>query len=198
MHNHENTLKILNCSKATLSRYAKSGRLNKTKKGRNTFYNEHEVAVLVLEIENNKRRVGIEIKPKEEIEPPKEIIFIATKSEMILDAYGLEVLADVTNELTQLGIISTIDRRSLEKYAIASQQVNKYILLADGVDSVIVAENGSMSIHPYHRIMCDYQKIVSNYEKEFGLTPLSRQKFSIKEKEEIDEMEAILKSCGTY
>ncbi len=192
MHNHENTLKILNCSKATLSRYAKSGRLNITKKGRNTFYNEHEVAVLVLEIENNKRRVGIEIKPKEEIEPPKEIIFIATKSEMILDAYGLEVLADVTNELTQLGIISTIDRRSLEKYAIASQQVNKYILLADGVDSIMMAENGSISVHPYHKVMCDYQKIVSNYEKEFGLTPLSRQKLITIEEKEYNPFEEFL------
>ena len=188
MHNHENTLKILNCSKATLSRYTRNGRLNKTKKGRNTFYNEHEVAGLVLEIENNQRRVGKEIKPKQEIELQKEIPFIAT-SEMILDAYGLEVLADVTDELTRLGLISTIDRRSLEKYAIASQQTNKYILLADSVDSIMTAENGAISIHPYHKIMCDYQKIVSKYEKEFGLTPLSRQKLTIKEEEEFNEFD---------
>ena len=73
MHTHKDTLKILGCSKMTLSRYVKDGKLERVKKGNRAFYDEHEVAALVKDIESNKIKVGIEIKPKEKIEIPQEV-----------------------------------------------------------------------------------------------------------------------------
>lgn len=126
--------------------------------------------------------------------PQKKEVYrqIISTPETMLDSYGLDVLADMTAELISLGIIDVIDRRALEKYAYACQQMNRYAVLSDSTDGIAMTDNGTMSVHPYHKIMCDYQKMVSNYEKEFGLTPLARQKFAIKEKVEIDEMEALL------
>jgi len=54
MHTHKETLEILNCSKMSLSRYVREGKIEKIKKGRKAFYNKYDVAALLHEVTKNK------------------------------------------------------------------------------------------------------------------------------------------------
>lgn len=194
MHKQEDALKILNCSKATLSRYAKDGRLNVVKKGRNTFYDEHEVAALVLEIEANKKKRGMEIKPKEKIEIPEQ----AKQSYQLLaandklNAIGIEALQTATADLCRIGLYDECDKQILLQYALNIQAYNRFFCLAMEMDAVTMNDAGNMSLHPYHKAMQYHEKQMIQCMDRLGLNPLSRQKFNIKEKEDMDEMEALL------
>lgn len=206
MHKHADALKILGCTKMTLSRYAKDGRLNVIKKGRNTYYDEHEVAALVLEIEANKKRVGIEIKPKQKIEIPEyasesyELMAANTK----LNSIGMDALQTATSDLCRLGLYEECDKQILLMYALSVQAYNHYFTRSLEIDismsgEKIVSDDGTVeihignaSVHPYHKIMMDHQKMILQYMDRLGLNPLSRQKFTIEPKKDIDEMEALL------
>ena len=181
MHTHGDTLKILNCSKMTLSRYVNSGQLTKQKKGRKTFYDEHEVAALVKEIENNKVKVGIEVKPKEKIELPLEVETAISKSSSRdnLTAVGYECLSIATNDLINLGLYEECDKQILVLYAISSQNYFKYLHSADKNDCLITSDSGITSIHPHFKVAQHHEKQMLNYMDRLGLNPLSRQKFTI-------------------
>ena len=202
MHTHSDTLKILNCSKMTLSRYVASGELTKVKKGRKTFYNEHEVAALVLEIEANKKKVGIKIKPKEKIELPNEL---ETKIKNVsggenLTAVGYEYLSIATNDLMDLGLYDKCDKQILVLYALSCQNYFKYLRSADDNDCLITSDSGMTTVHPHFKVAQHHEKQMLNYMDRLGLNPLSRQKFEIKEEEKVidsifdikDSNEAIL------
>ena len=190
MHKHEDALKILGCTKMTLSRYAKDGKLKVTKKGRNTFYDEHEVAALVLEIENNKKKVGIEIKPKEKIELPKEVMqSVANVSGGDnLTAVGYEYLSTTTNHLINMGLYEECDKNILVLYALSCQNYFKYLYSADENDCLITSDSGITTVHPHFKVAQHHEKQMLNYMDRMGLNPLSRQKFAIKEKVDYDEM----------
>jgi len=194
MHTQQDALKILGCSKMTLSRYVKDGKIDRVKKGRKTFYDEHQVAALVTEIENNKKKVGIQVKPKEKIEIPdyaKKDIANVSSSEN-LTAVGYEYLSIATNDLIDLGLYDKCDKQILVLYAIASQNYFKYLHSANENDCTITSDSGITSIHPHFKVAQHYEKQMLNYMDRLGLNPLARQKFDIKEEKEIDEMESLI------
>ncbi|TLP41048.1 P27 family phage terminase small subunit [Arcobacter arenosus] len=198
MQNQKDTLKILNCDKSTLSRYVKNGELQRFKKGRNTFYDEHEVAALVKKIEANKKRVGIEIKPKEKIKlPPKieqETQVLAANSK--LTALGIEILSTATKDLIDMGLYEQCDKQILLCYALSAQAYNHYyvkslecgVLLSgdthESEDGTLTVELNRATVHPYHKMMLDHQKMMLNYSDRLGLNPLARTKLETKEKKE--------------
>lgn len=194
MHTHSDTLKILGCSKMTLSRYVKAGKLNKIKRGRKSYYDETEVALLVKEVEENKRKAGVEIKPKEKIElpPSAENEIQELSADTVLNKVGMATLREASKNLIDLGLYEECDKQILLCYALATQAYNHYFVRSIEVDSVTFAESGSATVHPYHRIMMDHQKMMSSYADKLGLNPLARLKFDIQEKEELDEMEVLL------
>ncbi len=183
MHTHTDTLKILNCSKMTLSRYVASGELTKVKKGRKTFYDEHEVASLVKEIESNKIKVGIEIKPKQKIElkenVKKDIADVSSIEN--LSSVGYEYLSIATGDLMDLGLYDKCDKQILVLYALSCQNYFKYLLSADENDCMITSDSGITSIHPHFKVAQHHEKQMLNYMDRLGLNPLSRQKFEIEE-----------------
>jgi len=194
MHTQQDTLKILNCSKMTLSRYVSSGELTRVKKGRKTFYDEHEVAALVKEIENNKKKVGIKIKPKEKIELPPDI-----KTEIAnvsgsdnLTAVGYEYLSTATNDLINLGLFEDCDKQILVLYALSSQNYFKYLHSADENDCITVNDSGIVTVHPHFKIAQHHEKQMLAYMDRLGLNPLSRQKFEIKEPDKKSMLRNIL------
>jgi len=185
LHTQEDTLKILNCDKSTLSRYVKREKLTRVKKGRKTYYDEHEVAALVIEIENNKKKVGIEVKPKEKIEIPdnvKEEISNVSSAEN-LTAVGYEYLSMATNDLIDLGLYDKCDKQILVLYAISCQNYFKYLHSANENDCTITSDSGITSIHPHFKVAQHHEKQMLNYMDRLGLNPLSRQKFELKEPE---------------
>lgn len=183
MHTHSDTLKILNCSKMTLSRYVASGELTKVKKGRKAYYDEHEVAALMKEIESNKKKVGIEIKPKQKIEI-KEIVkkdIADVSSVENLTAVGYEYLSIATNDLMDLGLYDKCDKQILVLYSLSCQNYFKYLLSADENDCMITSDSGITSVHPHFKVAQHHEKQMLNYMDRLGLNPLSRQKFEIEE-----------------
>jgi P27 family predicted phage terminase small subunit len=174
----------------TLSRYVKDGRLAIVKKGRNTFYDEHEVASLVLEIENNKKKVGIEIKPKEKIELPKEVLqSVANVSGGDnLTAVGYEYLSTTTGYLIDMGLYEECDKNILVLYALSCQNYFKYLHSADENDCLITSDSGVTTVHPHFKVAQHHEKQMLVYMDRLGLNPLSRQKFPVKEQEQYDEM----------
>ena len=194
MHNQKETLKILGCSKMTLSRYVKDGKLERIKQGRETFYDEVEVGRLIAEIENNKEKIGMEVKPREKILlPPKAQDEIETLSaNSSLNEIGMDVLATSTRQLIDLGLYEDCDKQILLCYALATQAYNHYFVKSMEVDSVTITDNGSANVHAYHRVMMDHQKMMVGYSNSLGLNPLARQKFDIKEEVVVDEMEALI------
>lgn len=183
MHTHKDTLKILGCSKMTLSRYVKDGKLERVKKGNRAFYDEHEVAALVKDIESNKIKVGIEIKPKEKIEIPQEVksAIRDVSGGDNLTAVGYEYLSMATNDLINLGIYEDCDKQILVLYALSSQNYFKYLKSADENDCMITSDSGITAIHPHFKVAQHHEKQMLNYMDRLGLNPLSRLRFDIQE-----------------
>ena len=194
MHTQDNTLKILGCDKSTLSRYVKKGKLDREKIGRKTYYDEHQVAALVSEIESNKEKVGIKIKPKEKIAIPEEVKkeIANVSSAENLTAVGYEYLSMATNDLIDLGLYDKCDKQILILYAISCQNYFKYLHSANENNCVITSDSGITSIHPHFKVAQHYEKQMLNYMDRLGLNPLARQKFDLKEPEKKSRIMDIL------
>lgn len=200
MHTQKETLIILDCSKMTLSRYVQDGKLTREKKGRRTYYNEYEVASLLKEFENNKikYRPDIPKKEKQKIELPKDKEETLKNIDAfdILDAVGHKCLIDASKSLEEFGLYKECDKEVLIQYAISVQMYQKYLYLSIQCDSIAINDSGFATVHPHHRIAMDYQKQMQNYSDRLGLNPLARNKFTIKEKTEMSEMEKLLNGSG--
>jgi len=196
MHTHKETLIILNCSKMTLSRYVKDGKLERIKKGRRTYYDEHEVAALVKEIEDNKNKYRPDVpkKEKERIELPdevKELCEDITSSDN-LTKVGYECLAKATKYLKASGLYEDVDKEILIHYALSVQNFYKYLYLAKRTDSIYENDTGMVTVHPFHRVMMDHQKQMVNSSNMLGFNPLARTKLEIEKNRGTSEIEKIL------
>ena len=178
----------------TLSRYVKDGKLTKVKKGRSTYYDEYEVATLVKEIEENKKKVGIEIKPREKIELPQDVkndIANVSSAENLTEV-GYEYLSNATNDLINLGLYEECDKQILVMYALSCQNYFKYLHSANENDCTITNDMGTTTVHPHFKVAQHHEKQMLNYMDRLGLNPLARQKFEIKEKEKDSLIKDIL------
>lgn len=186
MHTQDEALEILQCSKVTLGRYVKKGKLTRHKQGRRSYYDEREVARLLLEIENNSKKYRPDIKKQEPKQIPikEEPKRVVADNRSILDDVGMSILMTATKQLKEKNIIQKTDLRALEQYAHSLQMFYRYSELADRVDCVVTSDNGVSTVHPYHKVAMDYSKKAQSYEKELGLTPLSRQRLKIEDKKE--------------
>jgi len=189
MHTHKEALIILNCSKMTLSRYVKDGKLTREKKGRRTYYDEHEVAALVKEIEDNKNKYRPDVpkREKKRIELPDEVKELCENiiSDDNLTKVGYEHLAEATENLKRLKLYDDADKEILILYALSIQNFYKYLYLSNEHDGIFINDSGSVSVHPYHKIMMDHQKMMMHYSDRLGFNPLARTKFAIEDEEEI-------------
>lgn len=195
MHTHNETLAILGCSKMALSRYVKDGKLTKHKKGRNAYYDEHEVASLVAEVADGRKRRGLEEKPKEPIPLPDEDTKNAitnVSSGHVLDAIGFEYLAQATTSLKELKLYDDCDKQILVLYAINAQMYYRYLYSSSMQDHMTMNASGMQTIHPHFKVMQHHEKQMLAYMDRLGLNPLSRNKFDIEKKKEIDPMEALI------
>lgn len=194
MHTHNETLAILGCTKMALSRYVKDGKLTKTKKGRNTYYDEHEVASLVAEVADGRKRRGLEEKPKEPIPLPDDVQTAITNvsSGHLLDSVGFEYLAQGTASLKELGLYHDCDKQVLVLYAINAQMYYRYLHSSSQQDHATLNASGTMTLHPHFKVMQHHEKQMLAYMDRLGLNPLSRNKFEIEKKKDIDPMEALI------
>lgn len=194
MHTHKETLAILGCSKMALSRYVKDGKLTKTKQGRSAYYDEHEVASLVAEVADGRKRRGLEEKPKEPIPIPDEVqtAIANVSSGHVLDSIGFEYLAQATASLKELKLYDNCDKQILVLYAINAQMYYRYMYSSSMQDHMTMNASGTQTLHPHFKVMQHHEKQMLAYMDRLGFNPLSRNKFTIEKEKEIDAMEALI------
>ncbi|MEN4045813.1 P27 family phage terminase small subunit [Sulfurimonas sp. NW15] len=203
MHTQKEALIILNCSKMTLSRYVKEGKLERVKNGRRTYYDEHEVAVLVKEIENkrSKYRTDLPKREKKRIELPAEVKEVCRNiaSADNLTKVGYEYLAETTSYLQKLNLYEECDKEIIVLYALSVQMYHKYLHLATEAQCTFVSDTGAITLHPYFKVLQHHEKMMLAYGDRLGLNPLARQKLELKkdnrtekEKQEQELMDSIL------
>lgn len=196
MHTQKEALIILNCSKMTLSRYVKDKKLTRVKKGRRTFYDEHEIASLVKEIEDNKNKYRPDVpkREKKRIELPDEVREICkdVSSADSLTKIGYQYLTEVTEYLQNTNLYKDVDREILVQYALSVQNYYKYLYLATQENCIFKSDSGMVSLHPYFKVMQHHEKQMLVYMDRLGLNPLARQKMEIEEKRELSEMEKLI------
>jgi len=196
MHTQKEALIVLNCSKMTLSRYVKDGKLERIKKGRRTYYDEYEVAALVKEIEDNKNKYRPDVpkREKKRIELPDEAKEICknVSSADNLTKVGYEYLSEVTEHLKKLNLFKDADKAVLVQYALSVQNFYKYLHLSNQENCIFTSDTGAITLHPYFKAMQHHEKMMLNYMDRLGLHPLSRQKMEFEEKRELSEMEKLL------
>lgn len=193
------TLKILDCSKASLSDYVKKGLINRSKIGRRTYYDEHEVTDLAYKIKKDREkyrpdlldREKQQIPIKEDREKLKPCSIILDNKEM-LNSYGISILKETTDHLIELDIYEKVYQTELMDYAFNKQMYLYYSQKSVELDSVAVADNGTMTVHPYHKVAQDYHKKIKVFEDRYYLNPVSKQKLVIKEKPKLDEWDSLL------
>ena len=196
MFTHKEALSLLNCSKMTLSRYVKDGKIERFKQGRRTYYDKRKIALLAKEINDNKRKYRTDIPEieKKRIELPpkvkKEIQELSADS--VLNKVGIQTLHEATRNLNDMGLYEECDKQILLQYALSIQAYNHYFAKSMEVDGITIADTGMATVHPYHRIMMDYQNLSLKYSDRLGLNPLARLKFDINKKKEPSILEKIL------
>ncbi len=182
MHSQKETLAILGCNKSTISRYVKSGDLERVKKGRQTYYHEHEVAVILNKIDKNKAKQGKEVKVKRIIpikdDIPKEVL--STELFHELTTIGMSLLLSATTDLKELGLYKECDKQILLMYAFSGQMTTHFANAMLAHDGIATTDAGVQSVHPYHKMMQYHETQMLKYMDRLGLNPLSRNKFEIK------------------
>jgi len=196
MHTHEQALKVLNCSKMTLSRYVKDGRLQRIKKGRRTYYDEYEVAALFKEIDDKKKKYRPDVpkREKQQIELPDEVKELCKNisSTENLNKVGFEYLAETTEYLKKSNLYQDADKEILVQYALSVQNFYKYLYLSNQNECIFKSDTGAITLHPFFKVMQHHEKQMLNYMDRLGLNPLARQKLNIEAEKELTEMEKFL------
>ena len=194
MHTHSEALKILGCSKSTMHKYVKDGHLKRIKKGRHTYYDEHEVAALVAKIEDGKKRAGIPVKKKEPIPLPEDVAkeIENLSSDKKLDAVGMQYLSEASAWLDNAGLFEECDRHILLNYAIHAMLWNRYIVLSIESNCITVNASGTMQVHPYHKVAEFHERQMMQCADRLGMNPKARKNMVQKDADEPDEMEALI------
>ena len=186
--NTNQAILIIGCNRRTLTKYISDGLLavEKVIKGANHFTTE-SVKALIAIYENNQSSKPKKYVKKIELKnsaPKKPAENIPNK----LDDIGLEVLSLATKELQDIGIYRTSDNLALNSYAMQYQLYVYFQTIALNDDSVISDFKGGLKISPY-AVIAD--KHFTNYlkiQQSLGLNPSARQKLTLKEKNDLDEM----------
>lgn len=186
--NTKQAIAVIGCNRRTLTKYISDGLLvvDEVIKGANHFKAE-SVKALISIYENQKSSVPkkyVKEVEKKEISKPK----IENAPAHELNEIGLQVMSEAIDELKALGVYRNSDNIALNSYAMQYQLYVHFQNKAMISDSITYDTKGNEKISPYAVIadkhFTNYLKIQQN----LGLNPSARQKLTIKEKEELDEM----------
>lgn len=129
----------------------------------------------ILEDYRNKKRINPdEPKPKVKIPScPKHLTGIARKE-----------WRRIAKELKSLGILSNIDRSALAAYCVVyGRWVQAEKLVAKSEGGLVKTKKGNIVQHPSLAIANKALELMHRYLTEFGMTPSSRTRVSVKSKE---------------
>lgn len=193
MKSTNEAIDIIGCSRGTVSHYVKNNILTVSeKKGRKLFFTDDSVEkAKVYYLENLENNV-----PQAERKPKTTDILLADNIEDHTDMHtlndlGRQIMADTIDEMKLLGIYRVNDNYAIYDYAKTYQTYINYSEKATEHPTQTI--KGVMRISPYFTLVTTYSKMVDEKRKRLGLDPASRQKLTVKEKKEIDEMAEMFK-----
>jgi len=187
--NTNQAISIIGCNRRTLTKYISDGLIivDEVIKGANHFKSE-SVKSLIAIYENQKSSTPKKFVKKNELSKTEQNKKIDPNVKLQLNEIGLEVLSLATDELKLLGIYRNSDNLALNSYAMQYQLYDYFQEMAFKSDSTIYDGKGIEKVSPY-AVIAD--KHFSNYLKiqhSLGLNPSARQKLTVKEAGERDEM----------
>jgi len=176
---------FLGCSKRTVQRYIKSGKLPYKTKNGVIDVKKRDLAPLLLKLINNRDKHRPDASDSTPSMTKAQMIKKATSSPSVslLDNIGEKVLMETTKLIEENGLLLGIERTTVMRYALAVQLKDKYL-------NTFLESNESF----YMNVVKQFQSEIQHYEKELGLTPASLAKIKPQEKEEkdVDPMELLL------
>lgn len=105
-----------------------------------------------------------------------------------LNDIGKNIMCSVTDELKALGLYRESDNLYIRDYAHNYQLYHYFTQLALEQNGVQYGKGGVLMLSPYLKIADNYAKTCETMRKNLGLNPLARQKLTIEEKKELDDM----------
>lgn len=197
-------LTIIGCNKTTLSRYIKIGKLKKVTRlsYNNLLLDRDEVVNLRDYYKQNKKNIPDIDKDTTDIKLieqksnytnevytlDKPINNVPTNE---LDGTGLEIMDQTIKELKSLGLYRQNDNIAIRDYAHNYQLYLYFTNKALESDGVSYDTKGIVRLSPYMIIAEKFSLRCERYRSRLGLDPLSRDKFTVNEIIEIDEMSAM-------
>jgi P27 family predicted phage terminase small subunit len=97
----------------------------------------------------------------------------------------------ICHEMTELGVISRVERSSIERYCLAYQRERESELIVKREGRFLKTEKGDIREHPASRAARDYAQQCVRLLIEFGMTPCSRSKLHVKKKENTNSDEQL-------
>ncbi|WP_392552914.1 phage terminase small subunit P27 family [Orbus wheelerorum] len=140
-------------------------------------------------INNLKGNPGKRGKNKNEPQP-KKAIPNAPRHLKKLPKYWFNVIAD---ELDCIGVLTKIDGKALELLVEAYAEYRHHCGVLDKEDYTYRTSEGLIKAHPAAAMKADAWKRIKTMLAEFGMTPSSRSKVSVTNKDEFDPLEEFLK-----
>ena len=178
------TMKMLDCTRRTLTNYVKSGKLKSEKRGRMSFYNEHEILTLI-----HKKVIKQSLKKKSDsasiATSSSKLILPAQKNTMPqrefkydIDGVGQKYVDVCREQMEELEIYNKAYEILLYDLGIQYQLYRQYLDESYSKGSDKMARQSDM-----------YFKNVQGMLKELGLTPKAKASIGAKSKSKEDEQD---------
>lgn len=103
-----------------------------------------------------------------------------------LGDYGRAEWGRITKEMTELGVISRIERSAIEKYCIAWEKERECEDEVKKEGRFLKFDNGMIREHPASKAAREYANQCFRALVEFGMTPSSRSRLHVKKKDAVD------------
>ena len=184
---------LIGCSRKTITRYVNKGTLKTKKVGKKLFVNKLDVMDIAKQVHLNRdiHRPDAKNRPKnvkESLLSKKDDLTQLMEAahandEDLLNSFGKDIMMEVTEYLEGTGLLTTANKLTIFRYAMACQVQAMYMKTAI-----------ETHLKDFHDLANIYTKQIQHYEKELGLTPAALAKIKPMEKEvdEVDPMEALL------
>lgn len=128
-------------------------------------------------------------------EPEPEVA--QPKAPATLGQIGKREWKKICREMTELGVISRVERSAIERYCFAYQRERESELIVKKQGRFFHTEKGDIKEHPASRAARDYAAQCIRMLVEFGMTPCSRSKLHVKKQEAKDSDEQLFFGTGT-
>jgi len=178
-------LEILGCNRNTITSYIKKGILPvHLTVGRTNYFLEDDVKNVSAIYETTKQNIPDKYSEKKIQKKNPDL----PKLDTSLNDVGEQVVRDITDELQDLGLYRDKDIYPIMDLARVYQAYMYHFDLAMSAGGIMYDAKGNERVSNHMALYITLGKIVDDKRVRLGLDPASRQKLTINQKKDIDDM----------